>query len=209
MLNSEDDGKRTCVLVTNNEVHPDVAKGLIAQGHRRGDPGFESHGIFQRVTQPRCRAVVTGNRPDGTPIPGNHIGARPLADGFPENVAFYRLTYQEPESVEIGAQFVAIAPCLHRIAGGFGAVIAEEDRGTGYALPDDARYGVLFSDRAAASFSVALDGRPDVRCAFIVTDSPESFRELRGMLPAHVTETHHLYREYLQNFRLHAGSEIA
>src|SRR5690606_32774029 len=78
MLNATDNGNRRCILVTNNEVEPEVAAQLSKENVYKGDPEFESCGIFEMVTRPRCEAVVTGKRPDGTPAPGEHLDGRPF-----------------------------------------------------------------------------------------------------------------------------------
>ena len=104
LLNAEDGGARRCVLVTNNEVDEATAKQLHAAKHYRGDPAFEAAGIFERVTRPRCTAVVTGRRPDGSAIPGKHVGGRPFALGFNENVEFFRLDYLRRDDVDFGEE---------------------------------------------------------------------------------------------------------
>lgn len=121
LLNAADGGTRRCVLVTNNEVDPNVAASLRAEGHFRGDPQFEAHGIFEKVARPRCEAVVTGKRSDGTGVPGKHLGGRPHAQGFDENVEFYRLDYLDPNDVNLGRQFEAVLPLLWLAAGGKGS----------------------------------------------------------------------------------------
>ena len=65
LLNSVDQGKRRCVLVTNNEVDPETAASLNAAGYYRGDPEYEAQGIFEKACRPRCEAVVTGRRTAG------------------------------------------------------------------------------------------------------------------------------------------------
>jgi hypothetical protein len=111
LLNAADGGRRRCILVTNNEVDPDTATALNKAGLFRGDADFEAQGIFEKVTRPRCEAVVSGRRRDGTPVPGNHLSGRPHAHGFEENVEFYRLDYLEPDDVTLGRQFKAYSRC--------------------------------------------------------------------------------------------------
>src|SRR4029077_1967734 len=66
LLNASDNGRRRCILVTNNEVEAEVATKLHKSGVFRGVPAYEKNGVFEMVTRPRIEAVVTGNRPDGT-----------------------------------------------------------------------------------------------------------------------------------------------
>ena len=108
LLNYQDGGSRRCILVTNNEVDEKTARRLSKKGVYRGDPQFEKHGIFEQATMSRCRAVVTGRRPDGKPIAGSYPDGRPMSYGFEENIVFFRLDYVDPAEVELGAQFDAI-----------------------------------------------------------------------------------------------------
>lgn len=122
LLNQADGGRRRCVLVTNNEVDPKTATALNKQGLYRGDPGFETAGIFEAATRPRVRTAITGVRPDGEPVPTGkrfrYLDGHEFTDGFEENVEFYRLDYLDPDRVELGEAFEAIYPALWLIAGG-------------------------------------------------------------------------------------------
>ena len=75
LLNSKDGGSRKSILVSNNEVDSKSAKKLKRSGLRPGDAEYEKHGIYESVTRRRVEAVVSGLRPDGTPVPGEHVWA--------------------------------------------------------------------------------------------------------------------------------------
>ncbi len=207
LLNAEDDGRRRCILVTNNEVGADDVRTLHAQGHYKGDAAYEKFGIFQRVTRPRCEAAISGNRPDGTPVPGTYIGGRPMADGFAENVSFFQLNYLDPDRVDMGQQFAAIAPLLWLQSGAVGTwdTLTNAKHKPGFWLPSDARYGVCFRDSAFGGFCEALNARPDVTHAYLVTNSEDAYTQMRATLPSRLT-THRLYRDYLRSFRLKPAS---
>lgn len=200
LLNVEDGGSRRCILVSNNEVR-EAEESLHARGLRRGDPEFEAEGIFEKVTRRRCEAVVTGKRPDGTPIPGAHIGGRAFSEGFEENVSFFKLNYLDPDSVDIGGQFAAIAPALWLAAGAVGECETQESA-AGFHIPSGARYGVLFDEKRLPAFVEALKDRPEVTHAFLVTDSNEAYTEMKTELPPTVSSVQMLYRDYLRSFRI-------
>jgi adenine-specific DNA-methyltransferase len=46
-LNHQDNGRRQCISVTNNEVSAEEAEALRANGLLPGDPAWEAHGIFE------------------------------------------------------------------------------------------------------------------------------------------------------------------
>lgn len=73
LLNEEDNGKRRCILVTNNEVSEDEAKELSRQGLYPGDMLWEQKGICQSVTWPRIKFSILGKRDDGSVIEGEYL----------------------------------------------------------------------------------------------------------------------------------------
>jgi adenine-specific DNA-methyltransferase len=206
LLNAEDGGERRTILVTNNEVAEKAARQLATEGHHRGDPDFEKHGIFEQVTMPRCTAVLTGKTPGGTPVPGRHVDARGQArgpafqDGFRENIEFFRLDYVDPDDVDLRRAFDAILPVLWLAAGGVGerGVLSPK---VDYAIPDGSSYGVLFNTNRFRKFQDALKKRSDVTHVWIVTDSEDAFIEMRMRLPASLRVSL-LPRDYLRHFRI-------
>lgn len=73
LLNSSDDGKRRCILVTNNEVSEAEAKLMTQQGIQPGTFDWEKHGVCKSVTWPRTEYSVLGKRKDGTAIQGEYL----------------------------------------------------------------------------------------------------------------------------------------
>ena len=53
-------------------------------------------------------AAITSRRPDGKPVEGQYdstyLEDHEYADGFEENVSFFRMEYLEPDLVELGRQ---------------------------------------------------------------------------------------------------------
>jgi adenine-specific DNA-methyltransferase len=199
LLNAEDGGSRRSVLVTNNEVEERTARELQKQGIFRGNPEFEKHGIFTQVTRPRCETVVTGLRADHTKVGGAHIDGRPFAQGFEENVEFFRIDYLDPDEVDLGTQFEAIFPSLWLSAGGVGVRPKMND--PDMLVPASGTYAVLYREERFRKFLAAITGREDLTHVWIVTDSEDAFAEMRAALrPDLVTSM--LYRDYLRNFRI-------
>ncbi len=206
MLNAADGGSRRSLMVTNNEVDEAQARRLNRQGAFRGDPEFDWCGIFERVSRPRCEAVVRGVRKDGTPVPGADLDGRPYADGFDENIEFFRLGYLDPDEVDLGTQFDAILPALWLAAGGVGSRESVKAGGH-YTIPADSTYAVLFRESRFRQFREALAKRPDVTHAWLVTDSDEAFSEMSAILPGHL-KLSMLYRDYLRNFRINTDKSL-
>ena len=135
LLNAQDGGRRRCFLVTNNEVNAETAGNLNRAALFRGDPGYESAGVFEAACRPRVTAAVTGIRPDGKPVEGEYLDGRAHAEGFEENVAYFRLDYLEPAEVEFGLRFNELHPLLWLWAGGVGE-IEDLDSTQAVGLPD-------------------------------------------------------------------------
>jgi adenine-specific DNA-methyltransferase len=212
LLNAEDDGNRRSILVTNNEIEEKLATKLHKQGIHQGDLAFEKHGIFSQVTRPRCEAVISGRRPDGTLVPGKHLDARgrpkgrAFSKGFEENVEFFRIDYLDPDDVDLGYQFDAILPSIWLASGGVGTreICASKKA---FSMPADATYGVLFREAAFRKFKDEIEKRPEVSHVWLVTDSEEAFAEMRSALSAQLSVSM-LYRDYLRNFRINTSQSL-
>ncbi len=203
MLNAADGGRRTSILVTNNEIGETDNKRLRAKGLYPGDTEWESRGVFELVTRPRCAAVVTGQRGDGSAIEGEYDDGTLYGEGFAENVEFLELTYLDAGRVELDLAFNDIAPLLWLRAGGQGPVIDEcldvAGRRKPYAWT--ARYGVLFNTDRWRNF---IDKMPaSATTVFIVTDSITTFAQVADELPRHVQPVR-LYERYLTTFAINA-----
>lgn len=212
LLNAADGGERRCILVTNNEVDEKTSKKLAKQGHYRGDPEFETHGIFEQVTRPRCEATIKGRRSDGTEVPGVHVDTagtrwRPLSDGFDENVEFFKLEYVDPDQVELGAQFDAIHPTLWLGAGACGELTDSAPRTSPIVVAAGGSYAVLRREAKFAELRQRISKLPKLTHVFLVTDSEEAFAEMRSELPADL-KVSMLYRDYLRNFKINTARNL-
>lgn len=202
-LNHQDDGRRQCISVTNNEVSADEQGELRKQGLRPGDAEWERWGICDHVTKPRIRAAITGRTPDGDPIKGDYkfTDEFPMAEGLDENAAFFTLTYEAPLSVRHHRAFERIASMLWLRAGATGRVIEDlGDRGWDIS----AVYAVLENIDDAESFFGAMRGAEAVHTVFVVTDDDAAFQMVCRELVSSLNVVR-LYESYLQNFEINQG----
>ena len=201
-LNHQDDGRRRCICVTNNEVSDDEAKRFIKQRLRQGDAEWEAHGICEYVTKPRVKAAITGLTPDGEPIKGNYkfTDEFPMSDGLEENAVFFDLTYQDEMMVELDQAFEEIAPLLWMRAGSEGRII--KDRKRDFDISE--RYAVLFNYAYASKFLDAIQDKEGLRVVYVVTDQDSRFQDVVRALPKGI-EPVRLYESYLRSFRFSHG----
>ena len=199
-LNKQDDGRRQCISVTNNEVGSDEQRSLRAGGLRPGDPDWEQWGICDYITKPRVTSAITGKTPEGQPIKGDYkfTDEFPMAEGFEENAAFFTLTYEDPLTVRHDRAFAKVAPMLWLRAGSQGRIIT--DLGAqGWDVAE--RYGVLNNMDQMAEFVAEIDATETVTTVFVVTDSAAAFEMTCRELPARVNPVR-LYESYLHNFAI-------
>jgi adenine-specific DNA-methyltransferase len=203
LLNKMDGGSRTCILVSNNEVSPEDSFRLQADGFNKGDENFENAGVFRSVTQPRCSAMVTGKRADGTAVPGK-LGSHQNADGFDENVAFFRLGLLDPHDVENRKHFDDVFPLLWMSAGHHGSPSVGDVSGLPWLFAVEQHLAVLFRDDQLVEFCELLTSYPNIEHVWIVTESEDRFQTAKQSIRAelHVSV---LYRSYLETFRLNGS----
>jgi adenine-specific DNA-methyltransferase len=201
-LNKQDDGRRQCISVTNNEVSSTEQSSLRSEGFRPGDLDWEKWGICDYITKPRIQASITGETPGGEAIKGNYkfIDEFPMAEGFEENAEFFTLTYEAPLRVASNREFAKIAPLLWIRAGSAGRRI--DDISAGLDVADT--YGVLADLDHTEDFLKAIAANESVAVAYVVTDEDRLFESVAQELPDRV-EPVRLYEAYLRNFEIESG----
>ena len=201
-LNRQDEGRRQCISITNNEVSPDEEARFRAKGLRPGDADWEQWGICEYITKPRLEAAITGSTRNGESVEGDYeyTDESPLAEGLMENAEFFTMTYEALRPVVHNRAFETIASLLWLRAGSQGRRI--EQAVHDFDLSD--RYAVLFDLDASYEFLAAVAETVSVRIAYIVTDDARAFQTVCGELPTRV-EGVRLYESYLTNFTINRG----
>lgn len=189
-LNAEDGGTRQFILVTNNELAAKDDKRLRKHGLEPGHPDYEEKGVFQHVTWPRLRTVLTGVREDGSTY----------SSGLSGRIEAFRLTYQDPDQVADHRAFGAVAPLLWVMAGTAGCPLTEVPA-RGWAVAES---HVVITNVARAED--ALHEIPEsVTTVFTVTDSDSEFAAVHHRVPEHLKHVR-LYSHYLSQFMVNTGS---
>ncbi len=200
-LNHRDNGRRSSISVTNNEVSAEEQRQLRQQSGRPGEPDWERWGICEYVTKPRIEAAITGKTPGGDPVVGEYkfTDPFPMSEGFDENVEFLSLTYESPLRLRANRDFERIAPLLWLRAGSRGRRIESLPNGWDVAEA----YGVISNFDKTDGFFKALAEAPAATLAFVVTDDEGLFEAVAAGLP-NETEPVRLYDAYLRNFEIDA-----
>lgn len=201
-LNKQDNGRRTAISVTNNEVSVDEQKALVNRKLRPGDPDWEQYGICDYITKPRITAAITGNTPEGEPVRGDYkfIDEFPMAEGFEANAVFFTLAYESSLRIRHNMAFQKIAPLLWLRAGSQGRIIDSLGE-NGWDITDN--YAVIENFDRLTEFSQILHERV-VSTVFIITDDSGAFEMAVRSIPDGVN-TVRLYSSYLENFEINSG----
>ena len=211
LLNAEDNGKRQCILVTNNEVSEDEAKQLKIKGFNPGDTEWEKLGIANYVTWPRTKCAINGKDVNGNDLKGNYIGSDiPMANGFNANAVFFKLGFLDKTTVSLGLQFKELLPLLWLKAGGWGKCPDNEsvkieskfDLPPYIILPEN-KLAVLISEDSFTEFNNLIKNEPLIKTVYIVTDYENGFVAMKKKLD--IENVIQLYRDYLDNFRINVA----
>lgn len=204
LLNAGDNGKRQCIMVTNNEVSVDEAKDLTEKGIQPGDDKWNELGIARYVTWPRTTCTIKGVDIKGKPLKGTYLGSeKTMASGFATNAVFFKLGFLDRNAVALGRQFKEMLPTLWMKAGAIGPcpAITAEALPEMLVLPEN-KFAVLLDERYYLDFVMKLDEHPEIKTVYIVTDSDAGYRDM--ILGMEDKDTYQLYRDYLDNFRINS-----
>jgi adenine-specific DNA-methyltransferase len=134
------------------------------------------------------------------PLLAEEEAKRPLAQGFPANLEYFRLDFLDPDEVKIGRQFAGILPILWMTAGAKGQRPEPLAPSAPWLIPADCPFAVLMQETRFKDFHRHIQQRTDLTHVFIVTNSEETYRALREEIEGPIVIQ--LYKEYLENFRI-------
>lgn len=126
---------------------------------------------------------------------------RPMSEGFPANVEYFKLGFLDKDSVSLGRQFREILPLLWLKSGAIGRrpEISGDEEPEMLILPQNG-FAVLVDETKYAEFVEKLSEEDNIRVVYFVTNSEEAFREMTAGIKAN--NTYQLYRDYIDNFVL-------
>ena len=133
---------------------------------------------------------------------------RPLSEGFPANLAYFKLEFLDKDRVALKRAFREILPLLWLKAGAIGPRpdLARGETEPPFFAPSENPFAVLLDESSLKALLGALADRSGLKCLFIVTDSEDAFKELSAEAAGALRpgspdlETVQLYRDYLDNF---------
>lgn len=166
-----DKGKRQCISVTNNEVGADEQKALRGQGLRPGDAEWEQWGICDYITNPRIRAAITGQTPDGEPIEGEYQFGKTVEQEQPRS--FKQIGFTELNMLDSATkkkQLVALVKGLPQ------SLVKEP---CPFIVSEKHTSSILFDTQHAEDWLEALEEQEHITDFYIVTAVKKTFDSLR------------------------------
>lgn len=127
-----------------------------------------------------------------------------MKSGFKTNVVFFKMSFLDKTSVELGQQFKELLSILWMKGGAIGKcpVIDAERLPNMLILPEN-KMAVLIDEVYYPEFNLELKEHPEIQTVFIVTDSESAYREMIRTYDS--KDCYQLYRDYLDNFRINTG----
>lgn len=176
MINATHKGNRRCILVTNNEVSDNEAKGLVHAGIKPGTTQWEHHGICQSITWPRTKYSIMGKRDDGTVLPGECITNQTYEKNIKRNVVQIAFTsWEQLSTLTLKKQLVSLIG-KNKLAQSF----VEED--SKFIVSNKYPASVIFDDTAVEEWLSALEGQEHITDFFIVTRNNSLFNTVKERL---------------------------
>ena len=205
LLNAETNGRRRCIMVTNNEVSAEASDRLSQKGCKPGDDEWEKYGIARNATWPRTVCSIEGHDIDGNALVGDYLGGLgSMADGFKSNAAFFKLSFLDKTSVALGRQFRELLPVLWMKGGAIGKCPAlENDNLPNMLILPQNKMAVLVDEIYYSEFDAGLSQHPEIQTVFIITDSETAYRSIIRTYDG--KDCYQLYRDYLDNFGINTG----
>jgi len=173
LLNADDNGKRRCILVTNNEVSENEAKDLKTAGYQPGDEEWEKHGICRSVTWFRTENSILGKRTDGTPLTGEYFTNQTTIKEIARS--FYQIGFiDNPSSLSHNEKKQIVA------------LIGKEKLPQSLVKPDSQfivsekhTSSVLFETESINEYLTALDEQDHIIDFFIVTKDKNLYNDIK------------------------------
>jgi adenine-specific DNA-methyltransferase len=125
---------------------------------------------------------------------------RPMGEGFPANVEYFRLGFLDKDAVSLGQQFKEILPLLWLKSGARGARPEITDEEPEMLILPDNGFAVLVDETKYAEFHEQIARTANISTIYYVTNSDAAFREMSEGTTG--IETYQLYRSYIENFVL-------
>ena len=174
LLNTEDNGKRRCIMVTNNEVSIKEINALKAKGLQPGDEEWERFGVARYVNWPRTKCSIIGQNIDGEPLKGSYQTY--LKQEKEKERTIKQITLiDDPSSMKTAQKKELVALCCQ---GKLPQSLVKAD--TKFIVSEDHPCTILFEINYAEEWLEALEDQDQITEFYIVTRNNKAFKKLKA-----------------------------
>jgi adenine-specific DNA-methyltransferase len=178
MLNTEDDGNRRCIMVTNNEVSEEEAKTLTEQGYQPGDEEWEKLGIARYVTWPRTVCSIEGHDINGNKLEDDYISSNTIDKETKRT--FKQLKFiEDAASLSISDKKQLVTILSNKV---LPQTIVQND--CRYIVSEEQNHtcSILFDESSADEWLEALKGMDHIVEFYIFTKKNKIFKSLKDSI---------------------------
>lgn len=173
LLNAEDGGTRSCIMVTNNEISAQEEKRLTAAGFHKGDAEWEAYGVAKYVTWPRTACTINGVDFSGKPLVGEYLTSAFKA--VKKKRAFKQIGFAcDDLTLKKKKQLVSL--CAKGVLPQ--GLVTE---GANFIVSEDSKHtvSVLFNINAIDDWIAALVGMEHITEFYIVAEKDAAFKKAK------------------------------
>jgi len=173
LLNAEDGGHRTCIMVTNNEISAQEEKRLKEAGYKKGDPEWEKYGVAKYVTWPRTVCSINGVDINGKPLVGEYITS--TYKTVKKKRTFKQIGFAS-DTLTLKKKKQIVALCAKGV---LPQGLVTED--SAFIVSDDSKHtvSILFDIEAVDEWLAALVGMEHITEFFIVAEKDNTFKKAK------------------------------
>jgi len=175
-LNAQDNGRRRCVLVTNNEVSEKEAKVLAELGHHPGDAEWEQQGVCRSVTWPRSKYTILGNRDDGSELEGDYLFGKAITKE--KSRTFRRLGFIDANALTTAARKKELVSIIE----GIPASRIKANSAFFVSADESHNASILFDDTEIEAYLETISGMNHITDFYIITGSDKLFKKVKAQI---------------------------
>lgn len=174
LLNKEDNGKRRCIMVTNNEVSEKESKELMRKGYQPGDAEWEKWGIARYVNWPRTVCSINGVDVNNKPINGSYLTYKKKERLVPRTIK--QLSFDIPEDNDrkkVKKQIVGLLGKNKLPQSLVGDICP-------YIVSENYSVSILFDDNRVNDWLGELEGQDHINEIYVNTHNNKLFKECKA-----------------------------
>lgn len=173
LINSDDGGKRRCIMITNNEVSEEECQVLEKKGLRLGDELWKEEGICRSITWPRTKNSIIGRKKSGEMLEGYYLST--LKEEKLKKRMFKKLDFITTEMISTSQKKKQLISLLGKEKLAQSLVTSDSK----FIVSPKYRISILFDDNYTEAWIQALDGQDHIQELYMVTNNTNLFNNTK------------------------------